>query len=350
MIRPIGKAVWLTGVLAIMLGCEKSEQPGASRTRQLPDWMVEETAVPDDLAGDLFRDAPTAKLDLQLKPGDRFPLRKVVRQELTQSTLTGTPSVSQSELEVMFAITVQEVQAERVKLSVRYDRVRYSHDIAGERVAFDSISAPLEVPVAVRAYRDMIGDGFSFWLGENNQIASVEGFTDFLRRCMRNVPEELRSSVMLGIEATSGEDGIANFVDNSIGLLPPGSARRPGDTWSQPRFVSRPIPMQIENDYTLKNLTAGEAVIEIRGAISPANVGSAQSEGVKVRVVGGSTQGTCTVYRQTGLPRESHVERVVDMIVTMAPVEFRQQKRIVTTIESFPVVSGGQVMQVGFEC
>ncbi|MEZ5940729.1 MAG: DUF6263 family protein [Planctomycetaceae bacterium] len=336
-------------VVLALAGCDKSSDETTEVRRELPDWMSDGEGTASTGSDSPFGDAPSAELKLQLNPGDRFPLRKVVRQELTQSTLSGQPDVSYSQLEIMFAISVEEVQSDRVKLAVRYDRVKYQHNVAGEAVYFDSTSPPAVVPIGVRAYRDMVGDGFKFWLGQDNRIVDVEGFTDFLQRCTRDVPEEMRSAVMLGMEAGSGEDGIANFVDNSIGLLPYGVAQKPGDMWERPRYVSRPIPMQIQNQYTLQELTDSEAVVAIRGNISAGNVGEASSDSAQVQVTGGSTQGTCTIYRKTGLPKASQVERVVNMVVHMPTAEFRQQKRVSTTIESFPVVSGGSVMQVGFD-
>ena len=57
-------------------------------------------------------------------------------------------------------------------------------------------------------------------------------------------------------------------------------------------------------------------------------------------VTGGHTNGECTVFRDTGLPRSSHIETLVDMLVQAQGVEFRQQQKTVTTIESYPVVGG----------
>jgi hypothetical protein len=331
------------------VGCDKTTALPVAEDRKLPDWMTEEEPAGMGEATP-FDNEPSAQLSLQLKQGDRFPLRKVVQQTLQQASAGGTPEVSQSRLEVLFAITIEEVAQQRTKLAVRYDQVKYQHEIAGERVFFDSTVAPAtELPVAVWAYRDMVGDGFKFWLGADNQIAEVEGFTDFLKRCLRNVPEQLKSSVMLGMEGGSGEDGIANFVDNSIGLLPYGSARKAGDTWERPRYISRPIPMQLQNQYTLQELTATEAVVAVRGTISAGSTGAPATDTAQFQVLGGSTQGTCTIDRSTGLPKSSNVERVVDMVVRLPQAEFRQQKRILTTIEAFPVASGSNVIQVGFQ-
>jgi hypothetical protein len=191
----------------------------------------------------------------------------------------------------------------------------------------------------VRAYHDMVNDGFSFWLGQDNQIVRVEGFTEFLNRCLRNVPPAEQQHVVLAMEAGSGETGIANFIDNTIGLLPYGRRTSPGDTWQRQQSSVHPIPMYVNNVYTLKELTDQLAVVDIRGSITPSTTKNALDNGggVQVTIDGGSTQGTCTIFRETGLPKESRVERTVEMTASLDNViQFHQTKHVTTTIESFP--------------
>lgn len=310
---------------------------------ELPAWLTADGADAASQSNNSSENAaPSAQLGLNLQQGDQFPLRKVVQQELIQASVSGTPVRNYSQLELMMAITVQEKRDERTKLSVRYDRVKYQHEVADERVEFDSSQPGNINSVGVVAYRDMVRDGFSFWIGKDNQIVEVEGLADFINRCLRNVPPEHRQDVVLGIEAGSGEAGIANFVDNTIGLLPYGRRTSPGDSWERQQQISRPVPMHVSNMYTLKELTSNLAVIDVRGTITPSttlnNIES--GNGVKVTVNGGSTLGSCTIYRDTGLPRESRVDRVVDMTVVMEnAMAFRQTKRVTTTIESFPATN-----------
>ena len=329
--------------LALLLaGCQKGTGMNKAEP-ELPDWLTEDAkGSTNPQAEAIFDQLQQANLGLNLTAGDRFPLRKVVEQELSQDSLSGLPQVSRSRLEVMFAISVADRQADRTKLDVRYERVKYTHDVAGEHANYDSTNPPQNVPLAVRAYHDMVGEGFSFWLGADNQIVEVEGFTDFLNRCLRNVPETHRQSVILGIEAGSGETGIANFVDNSIGLLPYGNEQTPGDSWERTLHIGRPVPMHVRNVYTLKELTQDTAVIDIRGSIAPSTTMSSieDGSGVRVSVTGGETLGRCTVFRDTGLPRESRVERNVQMSVMLSnSLQFNQRKRVTTTIESFPASS-----------
>jgi hypothetical protein len=245
---------------------------------------------------------------------------------------------------------VQEQQDGRTKLGVRYNRVKYQHEVGDDRLIFDSTNPPDPIPMGVVAYRDMVHDGFSFWIGADNQIAEVEGLAEFISRCLRNVPPAHRQDVILGIEATSGESGLANFVDNTIGLLPCGTETSPGDSWERQQQLSRPIPMFINNQFTLKELTQQLAVIDIHGTITPSLTlkSGETSDGVNIVVNGGNTIGSCTIYRDTGLPKESRIDRFMDMTITMPEYgQFHQSKRVTTMIESFPVTSASMVSRKG---
>ncbi|SFH61111.1 DUF6263 family protein [Planctomicrobium piriforme] len=335
---------WRGVVLTLALGCmgcvQKSDSSQADA--QLPAWMTEDSQAAPEIK--LASETPSAYLGLNLKPGDQFPLRKVVQQELTQNTVNGAPQQNYSRLELLMAIHVREKLDDRIKLSVRYDRVKYQHHVADEHVEFDSTQPAQTVSPAMAAYRDMVNDGFSFWIGQDNQIVEVEGLGDFISRCLRSVPPAERQNVVLGIEAGSGDTGIANFVDNTIGLLPYGRKTSPGDAWERQQQIARPMPMHVSNVYTLKELTEKYAVIDVRGTITPSTtLNNLQGgEGVRVTVNGGSTLGSCTIFRDTGLPKESRIDRVVEMTVVMAnSIQFRQTKRVTTTVESYPMTSSG---------
>lgn len=308
-----------------------------------------------------------ASLKLQLKPGDRFPLRKVVEQELIQDSQVGDGQKIATRLELLFAIAVidrvegesQQRMSDQVasrsfpagstKLQVRYEQVKYQERVGNQITAFDSTRQNKQIPTSFLAYRDMVGDGFSFWLGPENQIIAVEGFKEFIERCLRNVPESERHQVALGVEAGSGESGIANFIDNSIGLLPYGGRYSPGDTWERPTHIGRPVPLIVNNQYTLKHLTKDSAMIDIRGDIVPSTTMSSTdaTTGIRVTVQGGETQGTCTVFRDTGLPQRSKVEQNLDMTVMMSGAKpFQQRKKITTTIEAFPLPSSSTPLKI----
>lgn len=285
-------------------------------------------------------------LELNLKVNQRFPMIKTVEQTLSQASAAGI-SHSKSKLELVLALTVEEIRADgRKRFKVFYTRVKYSHNIAGEQVSYDSNRSTGPVPAEVQAYQRLVKNGFSFWIGPDNKIVELVGFDMFLKRCLRNTPPEQLESVMAKISESSG-DGIANFIDDSIGLLPynidenhEGGAIRVGETWTKTRRLTQPIPMVLKTEYTLRELNDKIATINIAGDIAASKINSPMNQNgksVQLFIRGGKTFGTCLIDRKTGLPLESKIERFLETTVKLeSGKEFEQQKKIVTTIQAFP--------------
>ena len=229
----------------------------------------------------------------------------------------------------------------RRKLSVHYDRVRYQNEIGGQTIRFDSDTPTDQLPAVMLPYRGLVNNGFAFWIGPDHRILEPVGFADFLQRCIRDVPPAQREQV-LNAFANSTEEGVANFVDDSIGYLP--LASHPiveGDTWTRERSLSRPVPLFIQNHCSLSRLTDRIADIDIAGTIATTRTFGEQRQtengDVQVIVRGGHAHGTCRIDRETGLPLHCSVKHLLDMAVRQADGrEFVQQKITTTTIRLFP--------------
>lgn len=343
-------AAWpLAACLLLTCGCGRSDGPadgdgsGANPATADAGGTGDGRVVPPPTAAP----RPGSELRLNLRPGERFPLLKTVEQSLVQETPRG-PVENRSRLELLLAIHVEEIRDDgRMRLGVQYHRVRYSHDVAGEQAAYDSETVRGPVPLHLRGYHGLARNGFSFWLGPDNRIVELVGFRDFLERCVQDVPVDQRERIVSQLAETSGEDGLANFVDDSIGLLPY-EARAPeagrtvhvGDGWSREQRFQKPVPVFVANRCTLRALDEDTAEIDILGTIAnstPFVTAGGSGSPLTVTVRGGNAFGTCRIRRETGLPIESHIERFFDMTVTSAgapPVE--QRKRVVTRIRTFP--------------
>lgn len=289
-----------------------------------------------------------AELAFRLKVGDRFPLIKRVSQTLRQS-VGGATLLSRSDLVLLMAITVDREENGRKLLTVRYERVQYSHDIAGQKVEFDSRHGlPPNVPDVVKAYAGLVDNGFSFWLGPDNRITGVVGFDRFLQQCVRNIAPERRADFLRRLAITEEDQGVANFVDDSIGLLPRASdnAGSPvvqvGQTWTRRQELFHPIPLVVSTQYTLSALTDYEATIDVVGRITPSTVATYDPEtgsdnGPQVVVKGGHVVGQCNVDRRTGLPLFSRIERFLELAVRLPDGRvIPETKSVITTVQAFP--------------
>ena len=290
------------------------------------------------------------RLELRLRKGDRFPLFKTVVQLLVQRSAT-VPALASTRLELGLAITVEDIRNDAILLSVVYSRVAYEHDINGQQLKFDSQSHQGTVPYDAVPYAGMVGNGFSFWLKRDNSIGELVGYQNFLEQCVRDVPLERRQIMLAEISSRFGDDGVANFIDDSIGLLPfdssvdPESATRvmPGDVWTRERRLMQPVPIYLTSTYRLTDINRETAEIDITGRIASGEAINS-SDNARLKITGGHSSGRCIVDRASGLPLQVDLTRHIKMTVTTADnQQVVQEKEIVTTIRTFPETRGSVV-------
>lgn len=343
--------VGMCGLLLSLSGCGwlGSKNEDSDSAEAIPE--LGDRAKPSNNREVANKTITTENLELRLKVGDRFPLIKTVEQRLRQQSPSGGPPiVSSSKLEMTLAITVEGIDHGVKTLGVRYQRVRYEHDIAGEKVSYDSALFPKTVPDAAQVYHGLLDNGFSFELGADNRIVQVHDFESFLKRCVRHAPASQQKELLTRLVATQEDEGIANFVDDSVGMLPyniddlnAGGDVKVGTSWRKNREIVRPFPMSIDTAYRLANINERYATLELFGKIQPARIQHAsntiQHAGAteKMTLRGGHSFGTCTIDRESGLPIQSHVSRTMNLTLELPTgVKFDQTKDIVTTIRTFP--------------
>jgi hypothetical protein len=295
------------------------------------------------------------RLELHLPRKQALPLLKSVEQVLIQKTQDGE-RVSHSSLELAVTMRLEEEAEDGSQLlSVVYNRVRYRQDVAGNTFVFDSSVPSGPLPVEALPYKGLVGNGFSFWIGKDHRIIKPVGFADFLKRCIREVPLAQQQQVLTAF-ADASDESIANFVDDSIGFLPPGTLVAEGESWNHERRLAKPIPLMLSTQCTLKRATDQFAEIDIDGTIATTKTFAPETSpdsDLQVVVRGGRSKGFSEVDRKTGLPLHSEIKRYVDMEVKLADGQkFDQQKITTTVIRLFPqqsVESPSPVIQAGGE-
>lgn len=343
------------GLLSLLLftgsiaGCGYFQKAESDADDEFADFDKDEKS---DDAGDRDSTSKIAKvtegeLELKLQVGQRFPFQKKIEQRLTQGDGLGGMLVNRSLVEMMMSLVVDEVRDGNKLLTVRYHRVHYGHNIAGRTVEYNSESNE-PVPTEALVYSGLKNNGFSFWIGPDNRVVELVGFPEFLQRCVQNVPPMHRDTVMRQLEGTHGEDGLSNFVDDGIGLLPysddprhPAVAVKVGSSWDlKPRRSEGAVPISIVTRCVLKSLTDTSAEIGLLGKISGSSTPVASHEasrnGMQIVIKGGHCAGSCTIDRRTGLPTQSEVNRYLELTVKLPDgKEIPQRKEVLTTTTSF---------------
>lgn len=287
-------------------------------------------------------EVPAAPLKLELRPGQRFPLIKTVSQRLLQGPPPGK-QVGSSEIELLLAIIVEQRDGDQTRLRVQYERARYSHEIAGQTVVFDSTQPQGPVPPEAAAYAGMVQNGFSFWMGPDQRVSSVVDFPAFIERCLSRLPEQQKQLALNQLTALSAEDGLANFVDESLGLLPAPEAQSgktpevyEGYTWSPAsRAWNEGDAAATKTTCRVTSLSAKEAAIDLQGFVSPTTTRSG-NQAARVTITGGQCRGSCRIDRRTGLPTQSRIEKSVEMKVQLVnQQEISQRKDVLSTLQVY---------------
>lgn len=328
-------------VLCFLSACNNSENPKTADSSA-------ENGVADEVeSGDTKIDSDAPNLALRLKVGDRFPLLKTVVTSVLQPGETGMEKSTASK-EFFLTVTVEAMpdtgpRAGQKQMGVHFQSVKFQREVQGKKLDYNSRTAKEPLPMVVRPYHGLVGNHFSFWLGTENQIEGIVEFKAFLERCLKNVPADRYEEVWNNLESQSGVYGIANFVDDSIGLLPTSKVKI-GETWTVTRQTQQPVPMVCKNQYKLQHLDDKQAEVSIFGDIIPGAfsidaVPIAAEKGVELSIKGGRASGSCTIDLRTGLPIHSQVEQYVDMNVKLKNGQrFVQHKQTITTIIAFPNV------------
>lgn len=304
-----------------------------------------ETDAANPLPEDADVDSDSPNLALRLRVGDRFPLQKTVTTTVKQPGEHGMET-STAVKTFLLSVTVEAMpnegpRAGQKQMGVQFHSVKFERELLGQRLEYHSRTAREPLPMVVRPYHGLVGNRFSFWLGAENQIEGIVDFKPFIERCLRDVPKDKYEEVWNNLEAQSGVYGIANFVDDSIGLLPATKVKT-GENWTVTRRTQHPIPMVCKNRYTLHHLDDKQAEVSILGDIFPSAfsidaVPAAAEKGVQLSIQGGKASGNCTIDLRTGLPIHSQVEESMDILVKLRNgQEFLQHKHTITSIMAFP--------------
>lgn len=314
----------------------------------------------EDVAEEIFAEAPKEAAGGKTAAGSAVPtgppssapqpvamapprtILKTVTQTLKQQAAQGWVD-ARSLLELTISISeggpsglAGPATAATRAYKVRCDRVRLSLQLPGQaEIGYDSQTRPTATPAAATLYQAMLGQGFEFRLSQDGRLAEVVGFEPFLERCLQSLPPAQQRNVRNSLPLSAPVDGVAWFLDESIGLLP-GGAVQAGEQWIANRKLGGPDEASVSTRYTLRQLTSDTAEIDIAGSIVPAAEfeGSVETPGRSpVQIRGGQVQGHCRIDRATGLPIHSQVEQTLDMVARLDDgFEVPQMKTSVTTL------------------
>jgi len=328
-----------------IVGCQRAEDQSTSSTAA-NNPQKKHSAIPVAQA----EPADLVDLRLRVQVGERFPLIKTVEQQVTQKSSSASANAI-TRLQLSLILLVEEVTDDSVVFNVRYTRVHYAHNVDGRHSVYDSSAPTGSIPHDAVPYAGLVNNGYSVRVGRSNKIQELIGHDLFLQRCVAEVPYDRRQTLMNEIAVRFGDEGVAGFIPDTLGLLPFDPNAKPelasrvqeGDSWNYERKLMQPIPVHLKSMCRVIRVTPATTEIDIAGRITPGQTYSSleSSVGHSVRILGGITSGTCIVDRASGLPIDVNRQEILNLEVLSAQgTKISQEKRISTTVRLFPIERG----------
>ncbi|MCA9064457.1 MAG: hypothetical protein KDA96_15405, partial [Planctomycetaceae bacterium] len=157
-------------------------------------------------------------LHRRLQPGMRIPVMKTIEQTLVQKS-EQYPATARTQLDLWMLLTVEAERSGQSSIRVSFQRVRYRHDLNGNRVVYDSDSGQ-EIPWDALPYAGLVSHSYLLVLGPDNEIADLPDYEAFVIDSTSGIPVERRSVLPSEIANRFGNDNIADIVQDTFHLLP----------------------------------------------------------------------------------------------------------------------------------
>jgi len=280
-----------------------------------------------------------------MSKGQQHYFHKVIEQSLSGDSLN---SVTEK-IELLLSMTVVEVTPKSYELEVSFHNIRYHNTIGDQQLVYDSRSSA-DVPPEVLPYQGLLENGFNLVINRNNTIQKINGYPQFLEKCVSQYPAGLRQGILqqLGGGVTNNQEVISmamSFLDESIALLPFGPLSSEGDsfpvdaTWPTTFSRSQPVPVEESIQSRIQHVSGdGQTVhVTIQGELRPLNPqGSVTANAVRTRILGGEISGSCSVSLKTGLPKSCRIQRDVTLeIASLRQPPVTARKTVITSLEAW---------------
>ena len=258
------------------------------------------------------------KKKTNLKPGDDFPYRKTITQQVSQDRLDGTHE-SRTSVEIEMNLRVINVLPDdAIDWSVTFTSVKYRREKPDGTVEYRSASSPNGHPPEAALYAGLKYSGFKFQQNTREGTFVIDHRDAFLKHVLRFLPALKQKTLLKNYLSHSHEKTIALFVDESLGQANLVSEKKVGESldWTYDDFD--PVPFRQRTVFEIGAKQNRKTSVEIRGRVIPTSVSSTTGrQQIQCSIIGGVAEGAFQVDDASGLPEKKSIQREITMRVSL---------------------------------
>ena len=254
--------------------------------------------------------AEKVELKLRLEEGKDY-LVESVSDMTTQMQMMGMSQnmVVQSGTGLTFHVLKVDPKTGNMDVKVTYSWVSMKQQGGPTGpVSYDSRTHTGPVPPTAQGLAGLIGQGYEVTLDSKGCVVEVRGVQEFFDKMMEGMPAESRSMMEPMMKKQFGDSAMRATIEQATRIIPD-RAVSPGESWQVQIVMGNPMPMTIDNTYTLKEVKGDAVVLDFTSNVKPAPAEQSGMElpgGGKMTIeVNGTQAGQITVDRKTGLLRSN---------------------------------------------
>ena len=240
-------------------------------------------------------------LRYNLEEGNAYKQEQTITQAMSY-TMMGMPIDQKTTTITNTTHKVKAInEAGNFLTDVTYDRVRSTSEAMGQTQTYDSDTDTTRgADVLARNPQGfLVGNTITTEMTPNGEIVAIEGLQQMVKQMFGEdaAGNDLSKSAFL--EMFNEEQMKRNFGQASN--IYPEDSVQVGDTWTTKMKIEKPMPMQTDMTYTLKDAKPDVFVLGLEGTLSTGENGAIDMGGQKVDVtMDGTMSGELTVDRATG--------------------------------------------------
>jgi len=244
------------------------------------------------------------KIELNLSKGKVYLQKMSVVMALKQ-TVNKTEMLINMDISGTTAFTVTDVKEGVYDIDVAYKSLAVKSVIpGGQTISFDSEKKDDKDTIST-SFGLMKDKPFHMKMNKQGKILAISDVTHIYKSIFEKFPNltpEARQKLMAQIEQSFGEKAFKNNMENMLAFYPPAAISK-GGKWSvKTTTASANMDMQLENNYTLDDITTEQYVISGVSKMTSPNAGTyTEVNGMSVKTdITGNVTATMKVNRKSG--------------------------------------------------
>jgi hypothetical protein len=262
-----------------------------------------------------------ANLSMRFQTGERYLYDYHMKQVITQ-TIQGNSIVTQQENGSYYEMEIKNFDNNIYTVLFTYKRTSMKIANTAMNIEYDSAKSqnannPITAPMAA-----LVGQSFTMKMTPKGKVLEVTGMDeliDTITETLPKIPGQTNEQIQGQLKKTFGNDAMKKMMEMAFKVYPENPVKI-NDSWEDKVTLEAIYPIELTNKWTLKNITAESAVIDVHSILT--SNAHFEMNGVKAMTnLKGSQKGEIVIEKLNGIIKSSKVMQNINGSLTMSGFE-----------------------------